>query len=325
MKNQLLIVSIIIPCRNEERFIETVLNNILKQNYQQELMEIFIVDGNSTDKTAEIVNAFSISHKNFILLNNPNQTVPYALNLAISKCKGEIIVRLDAHSYYAVDYISKIVETFENTDADITGGPMRAEGKTTFQKSVAYCTSTKMGVGDSSFHDENAKGYVDSVYLGAWKRELFYDVGLFDVRMKRNQDDEFHYRAKSKGKKIYLNPEIRSIYYPRSNVKKLFIQYFQYGLYKPLVLKKVKSEMKLRHLIPAALVFYILSLFPLLITGIEIALLPLLLYLSLSMYFSINNNLSLKEKFNCLIIYPVLHISYGLGFIIGLSKIFSNK
>ncbi len=315
-------VSIIIPCRNEEKFISTVLNNLLTQDFIQNNLEIFIVDGSSDDKTKEIALNFKNSFKNLFVLNNPNKTVPYALNLAITKSRGDIIIRMDAHTEYADDYISTIVKTFNTVNADIVGGPMRATGKTSFQKAVAYCTSTKMGVGDSSFHDENAKGYVDSVYLGAWKRELFNDVGLFDVRMKRNQDDEFHYRAKSKGKKIYLNPEIRSVYYPRSNVKKLFIQYFQYGLYKPLVLKKVKSEMKLRHLIPSAFVFYLLFFilfsfqfkFLLLVTS------PLLLYFLLTIYFSLNNNLSLKSKIYCLIIYPTLHISYGAGFIAGLFK-----
>ena len=197
---------------------------------------------------------------------------------------------------------------------------MRAEGKTDFQKAVAYCTSTKMGVGDSSFHDENARGYVDSVYLGAWKRELFDDIGMFDERMKRNQDDEFHYRAKSKNKKIYLNPAIHSVYYPRSSAKKLFVQYFQYGLYKPLVLKKIKSEIKLRHLIPALFVAYILSLIPLLFYQYLFFLTPLLLYFFLSALFSISNSLTALSKLYCLIIFPILHISYGSGFIIGIFK-----
>ena len=192
------------------------------------------------------------------MLHNKNKIVPYALNIAIKQSTGNPIIRLDAHTEYANDYIEKVIETFETTGADIVGGPMRAIGKTNFQKAVAYATSTKLGVGDSQFHDENAKGFVDSVYLGAWKREIFYDVGYFDEKMKRNQDDEFHYRAKSKGKKIYLNPEIKSRYYPRSSFRKLFMQYYQYGLYKPLVLKKIKTEIKLRHLVPIGFVFYLM-------------------------------------------------------------------
>lgn len=314
------IISIIIPCRNEENFIAGVLENILAQDYPNELTEVFVVDGNSSDSTKIIALNFSDKFHKLQVLDNPSQTVPFALNHAIKKTTGKFIVRMDAHTSYASDYLSKIIQTFQETGADIVGGPMRAAGKTHFQKAVACCTSTKMGIGDSSFHNEYAKGYVDSVYLGAWKREIFNDTGLFDERMKRNQDDEFHYRARSKGKKIYLHPEIRSVYYPRSTAKKLFIQYFQYGLYKPLVLKKIKSEIKLRHLIPPAFVCYLISLIPLIVLGYEIAMVPLLIYLLLACCFSLLNKLSLRSKLYCLVIYPILHISYGTGFIIGLTK-----
>lgn len=313
-------ISIVIPCRNEEKFIATVLENILTQDYPMKQLEVFVVDGMSTDSTKNIALSFSHKLNQLSVLDNPNQIVPFALNLAIKKTKGKFIIRMDAHTEYASDYLSKIVATFLSTNADIVGGPMRAKGKTDFQKAVAYCTSTKMGVGDSQLHDENFEGYVDSVYLGSWKRELFDEVGFFDERMKRNQDDEFHYRAKSMGKIIYLNPAIRSVYYPRSTVKKLFIQYFQYGLYKPLVLKKIRSEIKWRHLVPSAFVLYLLMLIPLQFCPVSFSATPLLLYLVLSLYFSLNNNLSVKSKLYCLIIYPVLHTSYGLGFLAGILK-----
>ena len=134
----------------------------------------------------------------------------------------------------------------------------------------------------------------------------------------RNQDDEFHYRAKSKGKTIYLNSEIKSTYFPRSSYAKLFKQYFQYGLYKPLVAKKIKSEVKLRHLIPLFFVLYIFSLaaafkFPILV-------LPLLLYLLIDMYSSFINNQTLAVKVASVLVYPTLHFSYGLGFLLGLFK-----
>ena len=247
-----ILVSLIIPCRNEAATIGIVLKNILSQDFPTDNLEIFVVDGESIDRTCEIVSSFRDQFSNLLLLDNPERTVPFALNKAITMAKGNYIIRLDAHSNYATDYISKIVETFETTGADIVGGPMRAKGTSNIQSAIAYCTSTKMGVGNSAFHDENFKGWVDSVYLGAWKKELFKDVGLFDTQMKRNQDDEFHYRAKSKGKKIYLNPEIKSLYYPRDSFNKLFKQYFQYGLYKPLVLRKVHSGAQLRHVIPKA-------------------------------------------------------------------------
>jgi GT2 family glycosyltransferase len=195
---------------------------------------------------------------------------------------------------------------------------MRAVGASDFQKSVAYATSTVFGVGNSQFHFNDFKGFTDSVYLGAWKREIFDSLGYFDERMIRNQDDEFHYRARNAGYKIFQDPEIISYYYPRDNIRTLFSQYYQYGLYKPLVLKKVKSEMKLRHLMPSSFILYF-ALLPLLYKFIH----PYFavfggLYVTLLLFYSLKNSLIFKSKLWCLLIYPTLHAAYGLGFLKGL-------
>lgn len=313
-------VSLVIPCYNEEKYIAQVVNNILSQTYPVSNIEAIFIDGNSTDSTSSIIQSFIAGHANFKLIHNPNRTVPFALNLAIKQSIGNPIIRLDAHTIYAPDYIEKVMETFNHTGADIVGGPMRAVGNTSFQRSVAYCTSTKFGVGDSGFHDESKEGYADSVYLGAWKREIFNEVGLFDEEMKRNQDDEFHYRAKSKGKKIYLNPEIKCWYYPRSSIKTLFKQYFQYGLFKPMVLKKVSSEIKLRHLIPVFFVLYLLSI-PVLFYFFHIySLLFLVGYLIIDFSFSFKNCKLIRECLYRILIYPIIHVAYGTGFLCGLFK-----
>lgn len=320
MENESPFISIVIPCRNESAFIADVLNSILQQDYKIDKMEVWVVDGDSEDHTVAIVKSYADKYAWIHLLNNPAKIVPNALNIAIKKANGTFIIRLDAHTKYAHDYISKIVETFQQTNADIVGGPMRAIGKTDFQKAVAYATSTRLGVGNSQFHDEHFEGYVDSVYLGAWHRNIFAEVGYFDEQMMRNQDDEFHYRAKSFGKKIYLNPKIKSEYFPRDSIRKLFKQYFQYGLYKPLVLSKVKSAVKLRHLIPTLFFLYLITI-PVgyyLIGWLTI--IPLLVYFALAVAFAIKNKGSVIEKGSCLLIYPVLHISYGFGFIAGLFK-----
>jgi len=315
-------ITVILPCRNEEHYISKVLDFFIEA--PPENKEFIIADGDSTDRTREIITSYAEQYPGITLISNPERFVPFALNECIKKASGEYIIRLDAHTEYARDYFTKIVETFEKTGAEIVGGPMRAKGKTSFQRAVAICTSTIFGVGDSAFHDESAEGYTDSVYLGAWNKNIFETTGLFDVAMLRNQDDEFHYRAKSKGMKIYLNPEIKSWYYPRSSARSLMKQYFQYGLFKPLVLKKVRSEVKPRHLIPSAFVLYLLMI-PVLsfITG-WITLLPLLLYLIFDLYFSFTKQQGASERMNALLIYPMLHISYGCGFLLGLSNSLRN-
>lgn len=309
-------ISVICPTFNEQQYIEQLIKFFV--NSKPADKELLIIDGGSSDKTIEIVKNWSKDYPNIRLLYNSDKFVPYALNIGIKESSGDPIVRLDAHTEYSYDYFEKILETFLSTNADIVGGPMRAIGKTPFQRAVAFCTSTSFGIGGSKIHQDDYDGESDHVYLGAWKRKLFSEVGLFDEHLKRNQDDEFHYRARSMGKKIYQNGEIKSFYFPRSSYKKLLKQYFQYGLFKPLVLKKVKSEAKLRHLIPAIFVIYLIML-PIAIK-FPIYLLPLLIYLIIGFLFSMINTMNVTEKFVSWVIYFLLHISYGTGFILGLKS-----
>ena len=284
--------------------------------------ELLIADGGSTDRTLDIINSYAALHPEVIPVSNPKRFVPFALNECIRRARGEYIIRLDAHSEYASDYFLKVIGAFEKTGAEIVGGPMRAKGNTSFQRAVAVCTSTAFGVGDSKFHDETAEGYTDSVYLGAWRKNIFDRTGMFDEEMFRNQDDEFHYRARSRGMKIYLDPAIKSWYYPRGTFRLLMKQYFQYGLFKPLVLKKVKSGMRLRHLIPGCFVLYLISLILFLPVLGWFSLIPLFLYLLIDLFFSFGKQNTASEKIISLAVYPALHISYGAGFLLGTGEKF---
>ncbi|HPR31538.1 MAG TPA: glycosyltransferase family 2 protein [Prolixibacteraceae bacterium] len=316
-------LSIIVPVFNEEKYIEKLLHWLV--SVQPSDKEIFLVDGQSTDRTREIIEQFIRDHDSFKLLINPDRYVSYALNRAIKECQGDILVRLDAHTEYDASYLTKIIETFAQTDADIVGGPMRAIGKTPLQKAVARATSTSFGIGNSQFHNSNFRGYTDTVYLGAWKRELFRQTGLFDTQLIRNQDDEFHYRAKSMGYKIFLNPDIVSYYYPRDRYKGLMKQYFQYGLFKPLVSKKVKTEIKIRHLVPPMFVLYLILL-PLFLFITPLSLLPLLLYIFLNLTFSLSGKTyRILERMHLFLCYPALHLSYGSGYLAGIFNVLIQR
>ncbi|MCF8341862.1 MAG: glycosyltransferase family 2 protein [Chitinophagaceae bacterium] len=310
-------ISVVIPIYQEVLFIDSVFNFVI--NAAPHDKEIFFIDGGSNDGTLEYLEEKLKNGSNIKILNNYGKTVPFALNLAIPLCNGDIIVRLDAHTEYSKDYFIKIIDTFVKTGADIVGGPMRIANGSNLQNAIGIATTSKFGIGNSSFHFETYKGYTDSVYLGAWNKLIFDKIGLFDVFFKRNQDDEFHYRAGKNGLKIYQNPEIKLYYYPRNSYKKLFIQYFQYGLYKPMVLIKNSNGLSFRHLVPLFFVLYLLAL-PLLVcafTGLFVFF-PLSLYLFISLYFSFTNNGNFKEKLKTLLVYPIIHIGYGLGFILGI-------
>lgn len=318
-------LSVVCPVFNEELHIDAVIQFFLAAEPFEK--ELYIIDGGSTDKTVEMVKQYAEAHTNIHLIHNPEKFVPQALNRVIPLCKGTYIVRLDAHTEYDASYFKEILDTFERTGASIVGGPMRAIGVSPTQKAIAHATSTPFGVGDSSFHYDDVEGEADSVYLGAWKKNIFDKTGLFDTKFVRNQDDEFHYRAKSLGFKIWLNPKIKSYYYPRSNLKTLWRQYYQYGLYKPMVLSKIKDSMRLRHLIPSLLFLYILvSPFIVAIAFLYSALfftllLPMVLYVVLDFYYAFKCKDGMVSQIKCLMVFPVLHLSYGVGFLRGILKI----
>jgi glycosyltransferase involved in cell wall biosynthesis len=309
-------LTLVCPILNEEKYIFNILSFFLESEPQDK--EIYFIDGGSSDSTIQIIKDAAEQNPHIKLLINPNKYVSFALNLGIQSSLGDPIIRLDAHTVYSKDYIIKILEVFKETNADIVGGPMIKIGITFFQKAVAYCTSTSLGIGNSKIHQSDYCGPSDHVYLGAWRRDLFADIGYFDVRLIRNQDDEFHYRAKSRGKKIFLSSKIKSEYFPRNSLKKLFTQYFQYGLFKPLVLKKVKSEFKYRHIIPSIFVIYIVTM-PLWYKNIFLSLVFFTYFLLVTIFTQIAI-LSFKSKILCFLIYPTIHIAYGLGFLIGLTN-----
>jgi glycosyltransferase involved in cell wall biosynthesis len=309
-------LSVMCPAFNEELYIEQVLKFFITSKPVEK--ELFIIDGGSTDRTVEIIKKY-LSYENIHLLHNRDKYVPYALNMAIPVCKGDVIARIDAHTEYSNDYFEKILETFEKTDADIVGGPYLTKYKSNLQCAVGQIISSRFGTGHSLVHDTNYDGYSDTVAYGAFKKEVFTDVGMFDLRLKRNQDDEFFYRAKSLGKKIYLNTEIKLWYYPRDSYKALFRQYWQYGIYKPLVLLKIKSEIKMRHLIPSLFSLYCFSL-PIALY-VKLWLVPLILYLVLIIIFSFKTKLNFKSKALAMTIFPTIHLAYGLGMVWGFLSI----
>ena len=314
-------ITVLCPTYNEAEYIEKVLKFFI--NSSPSGKELLLIDGGSTDGTKRIINEWTNKYSNIRLLENENKYVPFALNIGIKNSNGDPIIRLDAHTEYAEDYFEQIIKTFNDTGADIVGGPMNAVGKTNFHIAVAQATSTVFGVGDSKIHKGRYKGESNHVYLGAWRRKLFDEIGYFDERLKRNQDDEFHYRARSLGKRIYLNPEIKSYYYPRSSLSKLINQYFQYGLFKPVVLRKIKSEIKLRHLIPSLFSIYILSLSLAYLS--KFYLLPLMIYMFTDLIFSLKQKNGIKIVVYSMLIYPSIHLSYGIGFLAGLFKLIGKK
>ena len=318
-------LSIISPIRNEEKYIADCLTSLVSQDYDNNKYEILIVDGMSTDKTREIVKKFEKKYKNVKLLDNPNKTVPYALNIGIKHAVGNVIVRVDGHAVIEKDYLRKCVKYLKSTKAECVGGVIKSINETFIGKAIAYAMSSLFGVGNARFRTSGKEGYVDCLAFGAYRRELFDNIGCFDEEFVRCQDDEFNYRLRKFGGKIFLTPEIKSCYYPRSNLKKLWRQYFQYGFWKIRVLQKHFKTMQPRQFVPA---FFVFSLMTTGVLGVFTKNVSWIFWSIIVMYIfaclTVSLKISLKNGFKYYAILPliffILHASYGLGFLWGLVR-----
>lgn len=319
-------VTIVIPTRNEEKFIADTLISVLKQNYPSDLMEILVADGVSDDKTAYIVQDYEKKNRGVRLINNPERVVPNALNYAIKEAKGDLIIRMDSHSIYPENYVSTLVNASNSLQAENVGARVVTlpANEGVLASSIAAAISHPMGVGNSSFRLKgNTAQKVDTVPFGCFRREVFDRIGLFDTDLIRNQDDEFNGRIIKNGGKIYLVPDLEIKYYARGTINKMMKMFFQYGLFKPLVNKKLGSAATLRQFVPPLFVLFLLSCLLMPVLGVYFQVLWVLgffLYLSLDLAVSV----SIAQKksrigmiFVLPFLFPLIHLAYGYGYLKG--------
>ncbi|MDO9545353.1 MAG: glycosyltransferase family 2 protein [Pelolinea sp.] len=318
-------VSIILPIRNEVSFIKKSMDAILAQDFPRDQVEIVIADGMSTDETRDIIRAYQQTHPQIHLIDNPGKIVPTGMNIALRQAKGEIIIRVDGHTVIAPDYVRQCVEILQRTQADNVGGKMNTIGSNPFGKAAALATSTPFGVGGARFHYSDEEEWVDTVYMGAWPRSVFDRIGLFDEELVRDQDDEFNYRLRAAGGKILLSPDIKSEYSVRGNPYALWKQYFQYGYWKVRVLQKHPHQMRPRQFVPPVFASALLGsalLSVLFSRGWVVLALVGGGYLLANLAASVVT--ASKKGWDHLALLPatfaILHLSYGLGFLIGLVK-----
>jgi glycosyltransferase involved in cell wall biosynthesis len=314
-------ISIVIPVLNEVRYIESLVVHLIS-DMDDLAVEVLICDGGSTDGTQDKVMELSKRYPKVKLLNNPQRYVSFAFNNAYTVAQGKYIGLLGAHALYPKDFLKFAFTALESNDCDVVGGPLIQKGKTDTGKAIAYAMSSKFGVGGTEFRTEKKRMYVDSVAFAIYRKEIFEKAGLLDTELIRNQDDELHYRLNKFGYRILMIPEMTCEYYVRDSLKALWKQYFGYGYYKPLVLKKVKGAVRIRHLVPAAFVLYLVSL-PLALISI-LWCIPVLIYAIIIVGITFQSNLSYTSKMYLPLVFIILHCAYGLGFIKGLLKYLST-
>lgn len=307
-------ISVILPVLNEEPHLEQAVTAILSQDYNANF-EVILALGPSKDKTSEIAAHLAAKDSRVVLVDNPSGETAAGLNIALRKSHNEIIVRVDGHANIPKNYLTLAVEILKNTGAVNVGGVMAAVGVTPFEKAVAGAMRSPLGVGTSRFHTGGEAGEVDTVYLGAFLRSALVEIGGFDERFIRAQDWELNHRLREKGGVIYFDPRLEVTYRPRPNIKKLAKQYFEYGRWRRVVSRRHKGTVNYRYLAPPFTVFGVCASLLLGTFISPILFIPAAVYALFVLAGSIFIAQSVLEVFLLLVILPVMHFSWGAGFI----------
>ena len=317
-------ISVVIPCRNEKPYIKECVDAIflceLPINTE---LTVFIVDGMSDDGTREVIHELQKVYPTLVLVDNKKQLTPFAFNLGIyAGGKVDFVQIIGARHIVSSNYIKKGVEILQK-DSSIwcVGGQLINEYTNTTSKIISKAMNTTFGMGIGNFRILTKSGFTDTVTSPMYPYWVFEKIGFFDEQLVRNQDDDFNFRVTENGGKIYFEHDISLRYYVRANFKGLYKQFFQYGYWKVFVNKKHKTITTTRQMIPPLFVLFLI-LFPFTFIINEylaiISSLFLLIYCLLAIYFAVKNGKGIIEKLGILKTFPILHISYGLGYLKGI-------
>jgi cellulose synthase/poly-beta-1,6-N-acetylglucosamine synthase-like glycosyltransferase len=314
-------VTIAMPAYNEENFIEACIASVQAQDYPRDRIEILVADGCSSDRTRDILARLAHADPRIRVIDNPARLQATGLGQIVKQSSGDVIVRMDVHCEYAPDYVRKCVETLERTGADNVGGAQRAKATTAFQRALCAALASPLGVGGAKYRSPDAEGFVDTVFLGAFRRKVFETVGLWDPGAITNENAELNQRILDAGGRIYLARDIVVHYFPRDSLRALAKQYFKYGRGRARTLLKLGTFPTLRPLLPflmtvgSATLVAVPPLWPLaplafatyaLATGVEAV--------------RVGRPLGAARLPLVWAMFPVLHLSHGVGFAAGLLR-----
>jgi glycosyltransferase involved in cell wall biosynthesis len=317
--------SIVIPCLNEEAYIEGAVRAAMAQHYPHSRLEILVADGGSTDATRAIVDRLAGEDPRVRLVHNPGRFPSAGMNQGIRRASGAVIVRMDAHAEYAPDYVAVAVDTLRRTGAVTAGGAARPRAKGEFQRALVAALSSPLGFGGSAYRDPSREGFVESVWGGAFRREAFEKVGLFDAEARANEDAELNQRIVEAGGSVYLSRDLLSYYYPRASLGELAEQYFTYGQGRARTLLRRRRLLSPRPLVPFTAVtsFALLVLLALLVPAAwPLPALAAIAYASVVLVESarVARRFGWDVFARVAIIFPTMHVAHGLGVWSGLLR-----
>jgi succinoglycan biosynthesis protein ExoA len=313
--------TIIVPCYNEQATIRLLLEAIYVQTYPRQEIEVLISDGQSSDGTRQVIQAYQDEYPDLSIrvLDNPQQSIPSALNIAIHAARGEYIIRMDAHSKPYPDYVERCIRALESGKGDNVGGVWEIQpgGTGWLAGSIAVAAAHPLGVGDAHYRVGGEAKVVDTVPFGSYRRSYAMQIGMYDESLLTNEDYEFNTRIRSAGGTVWFDPSIRSIYYSRGNILALANQYFRYGYWKGRMLRRYPATLRWRQLLPP---LFTASLFVFCIFALFIPVFRWILLFEVGIYLlvlmAVGLSLALKKADLSLIIgFPLavatMHVSWG--------------
>lgn len=321
-------VSVIVPVRNEAGFIETTVRALLEQVNLPTRYEVLVVDGMSDDATREVLARVAAGDSRLRVLDNPDRTVPSALNRGIHAAVGEIIIRVDGHTTVAKDFVrANLTLLAEHPEAWSVGGPIAHRGKGRVARAIAAAMSSRVGVGGASHRREAYEGYAEGTAFPAFRRWVFDQVGLFDEHLIRNQDDELNFRITQAGGRIFISPRVKHDYFVRDSYRALFVQYMQYAYWKVEVMRKHGRVVAPRHVVPGAFVIALpLCAGASLLLPLPLALIPAMPLITYGGLLSwLAASVAIKERdlplgVGAAAAAATMHVGYGLGTLLGIAS-----
>jgi succinoglycan biosynthesis protein ExoA len=331
------VVSVVIPCYNEERFIGKALHQLADQ-YDTDHYEIIVVDGMSDDKTREVIYQFANENARLsvVVVDNPARNIPTALNLGVAAARGNIIARMDAHAVPSSGYVRRCVEVLRTPGTGVVGMPCHVQpgNNTLMARAVAQAVSHSFGIGDASYRLRNGGALqesVDTVAFACFRKDLWQELGGFDESLLTNEDYDFNYRVRRSGREVLLDRSGHCDYFARSTLKALAAQYLRYGGWKAQMVRRRPGSIKLRHLVAPV---FVISLLLLGAIGFWwrlawwILAVELLLYFSLALFAAIQAARKAQAEWTMIMLLPVvfatIHLTWGSSFLLSLSGIRSK-
>ena len=316
-------VAFVLPVRDEATTLANAVRSVLHQEVPAGL-EVCLAVGPSADDTRSVAEDLARFDPRVTVVDNLAGVTPAGLNVAIGATTAPIVVRVDGHAELPAGYVARAVATLERTGAVNVGGIQDPRGVTAFELAVGRAMASRFGAGDARFHYGGPEGPVDTVYLGVFRREAIEAVGLFDESLVRNQDYELNYRLRRAGGTIWFDPELRVGYRPRGSVRALARQFGQYGLWKQVVLRMHPRSLRWRHLVAPATTLAVVAG---LLAGIcwPLALVAPLGYVAAVVVGSAVVGRGPATVARLMIVYPTMHLSWGIGFLWGLVSCSGRK